>query len=82
MALGSLAPIDRATLAYVAGALAFTLARGPRTWPAVVRLPLWLLDALAGAALAAVVLIVGRQAGYHSVFRSPRGGTDAHGEPS
>jgi membrane-associated phospholipid phosphatase len=43
MAVGPLAPIDRATLAYVAVALAFTLARGPRTWPVVVLLPLWLL---------------------------------------
>jgi membrane-associated phospholipid phosphatase len=43
-----LAPIDRATLAYLGVALAFTLARGPRHAPAAVLLPL-------GIALAAVV---------------------------
>jgi membrane-associated phospholipid phosphatase len=53
MALGPLAPIDRATLVYVAVAMAFTLARGPRTWPAMVLLPLWLmLLALVAAVLA------------------------------
>ena len=60
MALAPLAPIDRATLAYVAVALGFTLARGPRTWPAVALLPLWLL--LAGL-LAAVVAPAARRAG-------------------
>jgi len=113
MALARLAPIDRATLVYVAMALAFTLARGPRTWPAAVLLPLWLLlvallaagavlvpaalllslatvycqlhyaiDALAGAALAAAVLIAGRRAGYHSIFRSQGRRREAHGEAS
>lgn len=43
-----LAPIDRATLAYLGVALAFTLAHGPRHAPAAVLLPL-------GLALAAVV---------------------------
>jgi membrane-associated phospholipid phosphatase len=43
-----LAPIDRATLAYLGVALAFTLACGPRQLPAAVLLPL-------GIALAAVV---------------------------
>lgn len=43
MALGPLAPIDRVTLAYVAVALGFTLARGPRTWPASLLLPLGLV---------------------------------------
>lgn len=52
MALGPLAPIDRATLAYVALALAFGLARGPRGWPANMLLPLGLLL----VALVAVVL--------------------------
>ena len=53
MALGPLAPIDRATLVYVAVAMAFTLARGPGTWPAIVLLPLWLmLVALVAAVLA------------------------------
>jgi membrane-associated phospholipid phosphatase len=53
MALGPLAPIDRATLVYVAVAMAFNLARGPRTWPAIVLLPLWLmLLALVAAVLA------------------------------
>jgi len=52
MALGPLAPVDRATLAYVAVALAFQLGAGPRTWPAVVLLPLGLLL----VALVAVVL--------------------------
>ncbi len=40
------------------------------------------VDALAGAAVAAVVLIAGRRAEYHSVLRSPRSRTDAHGETS
>jgi membrane-associated phospholipid phosphatase len=48
VALGPLAPIDRATLVYAAVAMAFNLARGPRTWPAVVLLP-------AGLALVALV---------------------------
>jgi len=137
MALARLAPIDRATLVYLAVALAFTLAHGPRTWPAgvltrrllaggaawgtafpsshvaaalvaagcawrgwlplgAVLVPAALLlsiaavysqlhhavDALAGAALAAAVLIAGRRAGYHSVFRAPRGRLEAHGEAS
>ena len=43
MAVGPLAPIDRATLAYAAVALAFNLARGPRAWPSVVLLPFGLL---------------------------------------
>jgi membrane-associated phospholipid phosphatase len=60
MALVPLAPIDRATLAYVAVALAFTLARGPRTWPAVVLLPLWLLLV---ALVAAVIAPRARRAG-------------------
>lgn len=60
MAVGPLAPIDRATLAYVAVALAFQMARGPRTWPAVLLLPLGLL---AVAALAAVLAPRGRCAG-------------------
>ncbi|HSD28384.1 MAG TPA: phosphatase PAP2 family protein [Vicinamibacteria bacterium] len=60
MALGPLAPIDRATLAYVAVALASTLAGGPRSWPAVVLLPLWLLLV---ALLAAVLAPRARRAG-------------------
>ncbi len=60
MALVPLAPIDRATLVYVAVALAFTLADGPRTWPAVVLLPLWLLLV---ALLAAVLAPAARRAG-------------------
>ena len=44
----ALAPIDRATLAYLAVAFAFTLAHGPRQAPAAVLLP-------AGLAAAAVV---------------------------
>ena len=44
----ALAPIDRATLAYLGVALAFTLAHGPAPAPAAVLLP-------AGLALAAVV---------------------------
>lgn len=47
----ALAPIDRATLAYVAVALAFTLARGPRQPPAALLLPL-------GLALTATVALV------------------------
>jgi len=51
MDLVPLAPIDRATVAYAAVALGFTLARGPRSGPASVLLPLacLLLAALAGA---------------------------------
>ena len=52
MALGPLAPVDRATLAYVAVALAFNLVRGPRGWPAIVVLP----GALLATALVAAVL--------------------------
>lgn len=52
MAVGPLAPIDRASLAYVAVALGFQLARGPRTWPAVALL----LLGLAGVAVLAAVL--------------------------
>ena len=53
MAVDPLTPIDRATLVYVAVALAFQLARGPRTWPAAVLLPLGLLlVALVAAVLA------------------------------
>jgi membrane-associated phospholipid phosphatase len=48
----ALAPIDRATLVYVSVALAFTLARGPRTMPAAALLP----AALLLAALVAAVL--------------------------
>jgi membrane-associated phospholipid phosphatase len=65
MALAPLAPIDRATLLYVAVALGFTLARGPRTWPAAVLLPLWLL----GVALVAGVLApAARRAGRVGLF--------------
>jgi membrane-associated phospholipid phosphatase len=60
VALGPLAPIDRATLAYVAVALAFNLARGPRAWPALVLLPLWLLLV---AFVAAVLAPPARRAG-------------------
>jgi membrane-associated phospholipid phosphatase len=60
MALGPLAPIDRATLGYVSVALAFTLARGPRTWPAVVLLPSGLLVV---ALVATVLAPRGRRAG-------------------
>jgi membrane-associated phospholipid phosphatase len=60
MALAPLAPIDRATLAYLAVALGFTLAHGPRTWPAVLLLPLWLL--LVGS-LAALLAPAARRAG-------------------
>jgi len=59
VAVDALAPIDRATLAYVAVALAFNLARGPRTWPAIVFLPLALL---AVALVAAVLAPRGRRA--------------------
>lgn len=52
MALGPLAPIDRATLGYLAVALAFNLAHGPRTFPAMPILPL----ALVLAAVVAAVL--------------------------
>ncbi len=52
MALGPLAPIDRATLAYLALALGFTLVRGPRSLPLVLLLPC----ALALAALVATVV--------------------------
>jgi membrane-associated phospholipid phosphatase len=54
MAVGRpLAQVDRATVAYVALALALNIARGPRAWPAVVLLPLGLvLVALTGAVLA------------------------------
>jgi membrane-associated phospholipid phosphatase len=53
VALGPLAPIDRVTLAYVAVALAFQLAGGPRTPPAILLLPLGLLlVALVAAVLA------------------------------
>jgi membrane-associated phospholipid phosphatase len=52
VAVGRLAPIDRATLAYVAVALSFQLVRGPRTWPAAA-LPLL---GLAGVAVLAAVL--------------------------
>jgi membrane-associated phospholipid phosphatase len=52
VAVGPLAPIDRATLAYVAVALGFQLARGPRTWLAAGLL----LLGLAGVALLAAVL--------------------------
>ncbi len=54
LAQPSLSPsaVDRLTLAYLAVALAFTLGRGPRTWPAALLLPL----ALAAAALVAAWL--------------------------
>lgn len=53
MALGPLAPIDRATLAYVALALGFTLVRGPRSLPLAVLLPgVLVLTALVATALA------------------------------
>jgi membrane-associated phospholipid phosphatase len=53
MAVVPLAPIDRATLAYVAVALAFTLVRGPRPLPAAALLPAGLLlVALTAAVLA------------------------------
>ncbi len=51
MALGGLAPIDRATLAYLAVALGFTLARGPRDLPA-------LFPLVAGLALMGVLAAV------------------------
>jgi membrane-associated phospholipid phosphatase len=60
MAVGPLAPIDRATLAYAAVALAFNLARGPRGWPSVLLLPLGLLGV---AFVAAVLAPRGRRAG-------------------
>ena len=60
MALSPLAPIDRATLAYVAVALAFNLARGPRGWPANLLLPLALVLL---AVLAAVLAPRARRAG-------------------
>jgi membrane-associated phospholipid phosphatase len=53
VALGPLAPIDRATLGYLAVALAFNLARGPHTFPAMPLLPLALgVAALVAASLA------------------------------
>jgi membrane-associated phospholipid phosphatase len=60
MAVGPLAPIDRATLAYAAVALAFNLVRGPHAWPSVVLLPLGLL--MVGF-VAAVLAPRGRRAG-------------------
>jgi membrane-associated phospholipid phosphatase len=60
VALGPLAPIDRVTLAYVAVALSFQLAGGPRTWPAILLLPLGLLLV---ALLAAVLAPRARRAG-------------------
>ena len=60
MALGPLAPIDRATLAYVAVALAFNLVRGPHSRPA---LPLLCLGLLLLAVVAAVVAPRARRAG-------------------
>jgi membrane-associated phospholipid phosphatase len=60
VALGPLAPIDRATLGYVAVALCFTLVRGPRSWPLVVLLPLGLLLV---AFVAAFLAPRGRRAG-------------------
>jgi|OpeIllAssembly_1097287.scaffolds.fasta_scaffold01670_2 membrane-associated phospholipid phosphatase len=60
MALGPLASIDRATLAYVAIAIGFTLARGPRGGPASVLLPLALLLL---AAVAVAVAPRARRAG-------------------
>ena len=58
--MSTLAPIDRATLAYVAVALAFNVTRGPRTWPAVVLLPAGLLLVVL---VAAVLAPRGRRAG-------------------
>jgi membrane-associated phospholipid phosphatase len=52
MAVGPLAPIDRATLVYVAVALAFTLRHGPRGLPDALLLP----GALALTAVVAAVL--------------------------
>jgi membrane-associated phospholipid phosphatase len=52
VALGPLAPIDRLTLAYLAVALGFTIARGPRTLPLAVLLPC----ALVLTALVATIL--------------------------
>jgi membrane-associated phospholipid phosphatase len=55
MAVGrrpALEPVDRATLAYLAVALGFQAARGPRAWPLVALLP----AALALAAVVAAVL--------------------------
>ena len=49
----ALAPIDRATLAYLLVALVFTLAHGPRQRPAAVLLPLGLALAAAVAGIAA-----------------------------
>ena len=60
MALGSLAPIDRATLAYVAVALTFQLARGPRAWPSG---PLLILGLLLVAAVAGGLAPRARRAG-------------------
>jgi membrane-associated phospholipid phosphatase len=60
MAVGPLAPIDRATLAYAAVALAFNLARGPHAWPSVVLLPLGLCVV---GFLAAVLAPRGRRSG-------------------
>ena len=60
MAVGPLAPIDRATLAYAAVALAFNLARGPRAWPSAVLLTLGL--SMVGL-VAAVLAPRGRRAG-------------------
>ena len=56
MAVGDrppLAPVDRATLAFLAIALAFNLARGPREWPLVLLLPAALGLAAAVAAFLA-----------------------------
>jgi membrane-associated phospholipid phosphatase len=65
VAVASLAPIDRATLAYVAMALAFQLARGPRSWPSAALLALGLLLV---AAVAGVLAPRARRAGPLACF--------------
>ncbi len=60
MAVGPLAPIDRATLLYVGVALGFTLTQGPRAFPASVLLPSSLV---AAGLLAATVAPRARRTG-------------------
>ena len=59
------APVDRATLAYVAVALAFNLAVGPHAWPAMPLLPFGLLLV---AVVAAVLAPRGRRGGPFARF--------------
>jgi membrane-associated phospholipid phosphatase len=91
-AWGTAFPSSHVAAALVAAACAWRALRplGAALVPAALLMSLatvygqfhYAVDALAGAALAAAVLFAGRRAGYDSAFRSPPGGTDAHGDPS